>query len=669
MNALDNQKDFYIKSKLQEDDLISKKADDIFNNFLKGEIKMEEKSNVNEKVVNINDAKDKKFRRKKILSIVATLVVVFLGVNVYAATQGYNNIFFIIKNLVSSETVTDRDEILSDKDITISYQPIEVASNLNIQINKLAVKENKATLTIKLDETNPLEYFPTKYVVYDITGDRKELLGTQANSGDRDEDIIGVSYVEEIKLTGFKNDTSKLQFDMFDQNEEIIASLEIDLENKEIDVLTSKGSSLEKISEIELKEILGLYANLLSYDSFNAADYMSKKEFKETTLVELAMLKLLEKDDYQTRADNEYSIKEVHKAIEELCGTYYEDPIKLEYSIIYFDEEKKCYAWDAGDGLGPALCLDVKDIEFKDGIYKVNFIYCFASDIDYLENSIESLDKYEATLELSINSNYEFFKYRIVNFDDMSGDTYIEEDKTDKEETNNSPVTTVPEHDKTEENHNSNNNNNNNNSNNTITEAPIKDNTVKEENNNKENTKPSNSEEIKNVDNYASSMNWTTLYTPGLKTRVPSDWNVQVIKNVYTGIEDNLKPATIVSGLAQGINRETNEIINSNMKITYYMPDMMDHPITLEEYTKQIANMHGAQYSGTGYSDGTNLQWSEARIINGDAETYYYCHVELSDNGTRSVGFVVGIEVDYIANYKVTNIMNWIFGDIKTTSF
>ena len=182
MNALDNQKDFYIKSKLQEDDLISKKADDIFNNFLKGEIKMEEKSNVNEKVVNINDAKDKKFRRKKILSIVATLVVVFLGVNVYAATQGYNNIFFIIKNLVSSETVTDRDEILSDKDITISYQPIEVASNLNIQINKLAVKENKATLTIKLDETNPLEYCPTKYVVYDITGDRIELLGTQAIS-------------------------------------------------------------------------------------------------------------------------------------------------------------------------------------------------------------------------------------------------------------------------------------------------------------------------------------------------------------------------------------------------------------------------------------------------------------------------------------------------------
>ena len=87
------------------------------------------------------------------------------------------------------------------------------------------------------------------------------------------------------------------------------------------------------------------------------------------------------------------------------------------------------------------------------------------------------------------------------------------------------------------------------------------------------------------------------------------------------------------------------------------------------DVSKQIANMHGAQYSGTGYSDGTNLQWSEARIINGDAETYYYCHVELSDNGTRSVGFVVGIEVDYIANYKVTNIMNWIFGDIKTTSF
>ena len=183
---MDNQKDFYIKSKLKQDDLISKKADDVFNNFLKGEIEMkEEKSNIDDKVVDINSAKDKKMRMKKIMSIVATLVVVFLGANVYAATQGYNNIFFIIKNLVSTEVVTDRNEILSDKDITISYQPIEIAKGLKVQINKLMVKENKATLIIKIDEEYPLEYYPSEYFVYDVTDGRKDILGHQENSADR----------------------------------------------------------------------------------------------------------------------------------------------------------------------------------------------------------------------------------------------------------------------------------------------------------------------------------------------------------------------------------------------------------------------------------------------------------------------------------------------------
>ena len=40
MNALDNQRDFYIKEKFEQDDLISKKAEDVFNNFFKGEMKM-----------------------------------------------------------------------------------------------------------------------------------------------------------------------------------------------------------------------------------------------------------------------------------------------------------------------------------------------------------------------------------------------------------------------------------------------------------------------------------------------------------------------------------------------------------------------------------------------------------------------------------------------------
>ena len=44
MNGLDNQRDFYIKDKFKQDEQISKKADDVFNNFLK-DIKVQNQEN------------------------------------------------------------------------------------------------------------------------------------------------------------------------------------------------------------------------------------------------------------------------------------------------------------------------------------------------------------------------------------------------------------------------------------------------------------------------------------------------------------------------------------------------------------------------------------------------------------------------------------------------
>ena len=179
---MDNQKDFYIKSKFKQDDLISKNADEVFNNFLRGEINMEE-----EKVVNINDAtandkKSKKTNIRKILSIAATLVVIFLGANVYAATQGYNNIFFIINNLINPTEITDPDEILTDRDIIISYRPIEVSKGLSVQINRLVVKDNEAVLYLDIENGETKESIDT-IAVYDITGDEKELIANHSASG------------------------------------------------------------------------------------------------------------------------------------------------------------------------------------------------------------------------------------------------------------------------------------------------------------------------------------------------------------------------------------------------------------------------------------------------------------------------------------------------------
>ena len=234
MNGLDNQRDFYIKDKFKQDEQISKKADDVFNNFLK-DIKMQNQTNNlendNPKVVNFDEAKKKKKSSgKKILSIAASLMVIFLAANVYAATQGYNNIFFIIRNLITNQqAITSKDEILSDKDITISYKSIEIAKGIKMQINRLAVANEKATLYLRVDKTeDALDLTPFTYVVTDEDG--KEL----ANYESLDESD---AYTEELELSNFSNTTNIINLDINDAKGRKVVEFKIDLEKQEIEVL------------------------------------------------------------------------------------------------------------------------------------------------------------------------------------------------------------------------------------------------------------------------------------------------------------------------------------------------------------------------------------------------------------------------------------------------
>ena len=178
--------------------------------------------------------------------------------------------------------------------------------------------------------------------------------------------------------------------------------------------------------------------------------------------------------------------------------------------------------------------------------------------------------------------------------------------------------------------------------------------------------------ENQKVDNYASTMSWSTLWTPGLETKVPSIWNVQVYKSFYSGEEDTGTVATNVNGWAIGINRDTNEVINSYVEIDYYMPEFVDCTST-EEFATIVANRNGKEFWGGGYGDAYNpgLTWAEINLYDhstGEMNALF-CHFEPLDDGTHGVGYIINVRTDNENNYKVTNILNWIFGDIRTTSF
>ena len=146
---MDNEKDRFIKKSLQKDQLISRKADETINAFLKEGMKMNQEQNSKNQI--------KKSPWKKILATAACLVVVLGAGQVYASTQGYGNVFFLIKYLITgqNDSVSGKDEILSDRDITISYEPIKLTDNISLIIKKLQIKDNKATLFLVTNLEQP----------------------------------------------------------------------------------------------------------------------------------------------------------------------------------------------------------------------------------------------------------------------------------------------------------------------------------------------------------------------------------------------------------------------------------------------------------------------------------------------------------------------------------
>lgn len=126
----DEEKDLYIKSKIKDGN-IPPKINDLFENSLKiieekGEKNMEENIENNKQ-----EPKKKRKALRAIISIAACAVIALSGGNIYATTKGYDNVFFMIKEWIMQSTETDdKDKILSDRDITISYQPIQITDNI-----------------------------------------------------------------------------------------------------------------------------------------------------------------------------------------------------------------------------------------------------------------------------------------------------------------------------------------------------------------------------------------------------------------------------------------------------------------------------------------------------------------------------------------------------------
>lgn len=412
----DEEKDLYIKSKIK-DGHIPEKIDNLFNNFSKlveneGGSYMEENNQPQKKNKN-------QIIFKRIAAVAACAVIALGGGNIYATTQGYDNVFFMIKEWIApSNDVYGKDDILSDRDITISYKSIEIAQGIKMQINRLVVKDNEATLHLKIDVSGTdLDITPFIYVVRDENGNKIcDYTSTKKET----------IYTELLKLKGLNKNAKKLELEVKQNDDTTLVKFEIDLDNKEIQVIGNEYE-LQKVSEEELKKYLSAFALLNYEDDILNAGTVDKDILVNVRkmLVARQLSKELDLDFYiyedtDNTINNIIDVAKANSLIKSFSNIELEQDGLMKLDNIFFIESTengdKVYLEmienQTAFGIN-SLCIDVTNIMYSNGIYTVTFTYCYPTTEDINEDRIEELPIYEMTLGLTLNEEQTYSKYRV----------------------------------------------------------------------------------------------------------------------------------------------------------------------------------------------------------------------------------------------------------------
>lgn len=247
---MDNE-DNKIKQFITKDKTVSAKANNIFDNFIekiKNDEVFEEQTNTGQ--TNNTQTYNRPnyfFRFRKLIAVAASLVIVIGVSNAYAQSQGYDNIFFLIKDKITSEEKVE-EEIFSDRDIVISYKSIQITNDVDLQINELKIKDNKAKLYLLVKQAKEITEAPLYYKVYNEEGQTMyDAISSKKENEKR--------YTEVLNLNNYKDDTNIIKMEVFNNDKVLLKTITIDLLNKTIEART-ENQVVKQISQIELNEFI-----------------------------------------------------------------------------------------------------------------------------------------------------------------------------------------------------------------------------------------------------------------------------------------------------------------------------------------------------------------------------------------------------------------------------
>ena len=319
----------------------------------------------------------KKGKKLKVGIALGVVAMVILGMQVYASTNGYGNVFFMIKELITTQTANGEDEIFSDKEITLSYKSIEIANGLKMQVNKLELKESESTICLNItNEIENNELLPLHYVVRAVRpyGDDGYIPVFRPEAGnvtfDGTEGKVG-QYNDFINIPCKFEGNETITVDVQDKEGKSLRNIEINLETREITV--TGEDEMSKISQIELKKYLSVFSEL-NNEFGNENDRILKVAINlDKNICNLSDVPSVEEVNTVIKefyGDKVAFVKTKNKEGKEI------DVIDLDGRGFEYDVEANAYTSLTDEvEYRIGLCLKISDIEYEDGIYTVKYIY------------------------------------------------------------------------------------------------------------------------------------------------------------------------------------------------------------------------------------------------------------------------------------------------------
>ena len=360
-----------------------------------------------------NNKKKSKTKVVVISCIIVALLLTIGGANVYASTHGYGNVFFLIKYLVTGEklNINDKNELLSDRDITLSYEPINLTENIKIQIRNIQIKDNKAKLLIGVNEKEKNNTSPLKYKVYN---ESDKLICDYEGKNQEDSPS---EYIEELMLNEFKNDDKILKLEIYNDQNEKLTRIIINLETREITVEGEK-EAVNKISEIELKKYLSIITGF--EENFN------KDDGDNRISLALRINTLLNKTISNNGLFKATEINNILKSLgySEIPNNYTGEFFKEKtvngekyYELIYEPQTVEM----------ETIIGEIKSITYSSNVYTVKYKFLNTTpknNMNYFDHEAEAK---EATVYLKLNEDKTYSTFKVVKFEkDKDSITYIE---------------------------------------------------------------------------------------------------------------------------------------------------------------------------------------------------------------------------------------------------